>query len=248
MNRRRTQSRGFTLLEMIVAMMMVAIIAGALYASLNTAFRAKRRAEAAIVPIRAAGIALDIVARDLDSVMIPNAETLNTESEVLYLAGPFQGLPQGGDGADASWMSFYTDGSDNTPDIPLSEGVRRVEFTLARDGNTTVLVRRIARNILSGDLNIPAEEEEILCTDVRTFTLKFFDGVDWYDTWDSTTLLDADGNPAIPTMVQIDLVLNVEGVSIPTEEADTYRVTKLIPIACAKPVDAEQTSGTAATN
>jgi general secretion pathway protein J len=242
MRSRRTHSRGFTLLELIVAMMMVAMIAGALYSSLNSAFRAKRRAEAAIVPIRAAGVAMDILIRDLDSLILPNPETLNPESEVLYLAGPFQAIPQGGGGAEATWLSFYTIGTDSTPDLPLAEGIRRVEYAVANDGNETVLVRRIARNVLSGDLTIPAEEEEILSTGVRSFSLRFYDGIEWYDSWDSTTVVDIDGAPAVPMLVQIDLVLIIDGIGQPGEEANTYRLSRIVPISCAKAVDVDQTN------
>ena len=238
MNRPLRQPRGFTLLELIVAMTMITVISAALYSSLNAAVRGRRAAERAVTPIRAASIALNIIERDLASVMLPHPETLVVDSQVYYLAGPFQGQAQ----SDTSWVSFYTIGTENTPDIPLSEGVRRVEYTLANDGTTPVLVRRIARNILSGDFNIPAEEEEILCENVRAFTLRFFDGLDWYDTWESSQMVDINGAPAIPMVVQLELVLNMEGVSQPGEEAGTYRVTKLIPIPCAKAVDLEQTS------
>jgi type II secretion system protein J len=238
MKRTLRQSRGFTLLELIVAMTMIVVISAALYSSLNAAFRGKRAAERAITPIRAASVAMGIFERNLANVMLPHLETLNLESEVFYLAGPFQAQTQ----SDSSWISFYTMGSENTPDIPLSEGVRRVEYTVVSDGNAPALVRRVARNILSGDFNIPAEEEEILCENVRSFTLRYFDGVDWYDAWDSTQMVDINGAPAIPMVVQMELVLNMEGVSQLGEEPGTYRISKLIPLPCAKAVDLEQTS------
>lgn len=239
MNRHPSKSRGFTLLELIVAMMMVSIIAAALYQSLNAAFRAKRRAEATIVPIRAAGIALDIIARDLDSVLRPHPDSATLPNGFIdFLAGSFIALPQGSGNVEAGVMSFFSLGGDGTPDVPLSEGVRKLEIGVSSDVSPPALVRRITRNLLSGDELQPAEEEELLCPDVRSFTLRFFDGIDWYDSWDSTTMFDDDAQltPALPMVVQIELVIHIEGVAAANEESNTYRISKLIPIRIANPV------------
>lgn len=237
----RSQSRGFTLLELLVAMFIVSTIAATLYSGLNTSFRAKRRIEASVVPVRAAGAALEIIARDLDSAVLPHPESANLESEIFYLAGPFMAGTQTGASADAL-MSFFCIGSESLPNVPLTEGVRRVELALVGDGTSTVLVRRIARNLLSGDLTLPAEEEEVLCERVRTFTLRFFDGLEWVESWDSTQLFDIDGAPAIPMLVQMELLLEVPDVAQAGEEAGTYRITKIVPIAIAKAVDVDATT------
>lgn len=222
-------------------MLMVTIIAAALYSSLNAAFRGKRAAERAIGPIRAANVAMGIMELDIQATMIPSPQTLIPETTVLYLAGPFQGLASGGN-SQGAFMSFYTVGTDQTPDVPLTEGVRRIEYALANDAGNPVLMRRIARNVLSGDVNVPPEEEEILLEDVRSFTIRYFDGIQWYDQWDSTAMVDVNGVPAIPMLVQMEVVIHIEGVAQTGEAAGDYRISKMIPLACAKPVDADATA------
>lgn len=245
MTQRVRPSRGFTLIELIMAMMMVVICASMLYASLHIAFKAKRSAEASVTPVRSVGAAMDMISRDFDSVMLPSPQTLNTtDTTVLYLPGTFTGTMVNGGGGGADWVQFYSNGNDGTPDILLSEGVHRIEYALSTEVNPPALVRRIKRNLLdnSDPSTAQAEEEELICRNVRSFTVRFFDGTDWYDEWDSTTLLDANGAPAIPMLLQVDIVINIDGISLPGEEPNTYRITRMIPLPIAKAVDPTQTS------
>src|SRR5882724_11865119 len=69
----RKQSRGFTLIELIVAMGMVAILSVSLYASLRIAFHAKDSAEKAIEPPRTAELAMEFIRNDIENAMTPNA-------------------------------------------------------------------------------------------------------------------------------------------------------------------------------
>ena len=58
MTSRNAKSAAFTLLEMLVATAMVAVLAGSLYASLSIAFKARRSALAVVEPVRKVEIAL----------------------------------------------------------------------------------------------------------------------------------------------------------------------------------------------
>ena len=61
MERRRAQRAAFTLLEMILALAMMSMLAGALYASLRTAFRARDAGLRAIEPARRAELAIELL-------------------------------------------------------------------------------------------------------------------------------------------------------------------------------------------
>ncbi|HVT90925.1 MAG TPA: prepilin-type N-terminal cleavage/methylation domain-containing protein [Tepidisphaeraceae bacterium] len=239
---RPNQSRGFTLIELIVSMMMVALLAGSLYSTLNVAYRAKRSAERAIVPVRAAGIAADVIARDLDSVVRPDIESsnaINNGGTALFVRGAFTGISSGG---TADEIIFSTNGSDGTPDIPLSEGIRQVDITLDTSANPPQLVRQVTRNVLSMTTVDP--DVEVLCKDVKAFSVSYMDGYNqnWYSNWDSTTtaVQNADGSPVIPSFVQFEIVLHVPGVNLPGEDPDTYRITRIVQIPAAEAVDASQ--------
>jgi prepilin-type N-terminal cleavage/methylation domain-containing protein len=65
--------KGFTLLELLVAMSMAAMVAGALYSALRIGFRAEASAEAAAEPVRTAELALGLLRPDFESALPPSA-------------------------------------------------------------------------------------------------------------------------------------------------------------------------------
>src|SRR5689334_334451 len=96
---RRQRRRGFTLLELLVAMTMTAIIAGSLYAALRIGFRAEAAAESAIEPIRTGELSMGLLRPDFESAVAPSG----------VLRGAFTGTDQTGDGGmPADTLEFYT--------------------------------------------------------------------------------------------------------------------------------------------
>lgn len=216
-------------------MMIVVVLAQSLYVSLDVALKAKRSADAAIAPIRAVGSAADLISKDFDSLMLPNPESNNLESTVLYVAGPFTAVAEGSGDNSSTWVQFTTIGSDGIPDILHSEGARRVEIGLRTDISPPALVRRVTRNVLATVEQEP--EEEVLCRNVKSFGLQFYDGIDWYDDWDSTLL-----EGAVPTVVQMEILLEVPNFQMAGEQPNTYRLSRFIPLAVGQPVDLTQTT------
>lgn len=242
---------GFTLLELILAMSMVAMLTVTLYSAMSTAYKAKTAGERAIKPLRAVSIAADMIGRDLESIMMPDPQSvtiLNSLSTVVpnITSGPFYGTKQSSGNGSADWIEFYAVGGDGTgSDLPLSEGIRKVSIGLNTDGEVPNLVRRIVRNpMISSQLSESEPEEEVICPNVRSFTVTYFDGTTWVDEWDSTMLYSSDattsatgtGIPAIPMIIKIEMVLNVDNWQQPGQEPNTYMVTRMIPIPIAKPV------------
>src|SRR5262245_60354212 len=95
----RARQHGFTLLEVILAMLMASLLAVGMYQAMHVAFGARKTALSASDPIRAVAIAADLVRNDLQSVPPPTG----------ILAGPFQGAHQSGpNGSDNDTLTFYT--------------------------------------------------------------------------------------------------------------------------------------------
>ena len=224
MTRLRTQNhRAFTLIELVLSMALAAGLAAALYRSMSTVWRAKKVAQSAVEPARIGSIAMDIICRDLASVPPPPSSDLTT----LTLGGPFQGTHQGGGAGDNDDLLFRTLGRDEPVDVndPLSEGMRAIEFLVRSEGGDSVLVRRVTRNLLTNVQQ--AEQEEILCRNVRAFSVQYFDGTTWQTDWDSSQLGDV-----LPSAVQITI-----DITVPHENAEptVQRITRIVPLACAKP-------------
>jgi type II secretory pathway pseudopilin PulG len=242
MNQYRTRHRrsgGFTLLELILALGMVAMLTLTLYMGLTVTIRAKERAFAAVAPVRTALLAADLVRQDLESVL-PCKQ---------LLAGPFIGTSQN----DADVLDFYCLGSDVgwhaapvaqqglTPlqggDVPWSEGPRHVVLYLNTDTQPPSLVRSVTRNLLAP--TVPPPDEEILCRNVRSFKVRYFDGTDWQDSWDSTTLGDI-----LPQAVEMTFEAVIDDAPKPGQQPVVYKVTRVFPLACATPADSTSGSGT----
>jgi len=192
MNRRLAASRAFTLLEMLVATAMVAILAGSLYSSLSVAFRARRSALAAIEPVRKAELAVGFLGEDIRCAVVPKG----------LLAGPFVGQDAtDARGHDSDSLVFCC--TTGTPEPAEGIGdVKKVELGCepSEDGKTQVLVRLVTTNLLAPRTVEP--RREVLCRAVYSFNLRYFDGSDWRDNWDSTV-----ENNTLPLAIEVTLQL-----------------------------------------
>lgn len=209
----RRQPRGFTLLEMILAMAITCMLALTLYATLRTAFRAQASATGACESLRSAQVALQLVGRDLSSALPPTG----------ILAGPFYGIPLGSGSDPSDTVEFYaiTSGVDDPNDPTRADGLRRIDFTLdtAPDG-TRCLVRRVQRNLTAMEDFLP--DQEVLCRNVANLTCRYFDGTGWLDSWDSTA-----ENDTLPLAVEVTIELSPTG-----RETRGYRLTRTFTLPC----------------
>jgi prepilin-type N-terminal cleavage/methylation domain-containing protein len=209
------RARAFTLLELLVALAMAAIIAGSLYASLRSGFRARAQAEAQVEPVRTAELATALLRADFESARPADGT----------LSGPFVGQDLTGDqGLAADSVSFFTLGNPTDPlaaaaatagapaDMsgvgltPTTGEARQVEIAITSypgpgGAAEPCLVRRVNTNLLA---QVTAEPyEEVLCRGVRSLNVRYYDGLTWQDSWDSTTL-----DNAIPVAVEVTLELD----------------------------------------
>jgi type II secretion system protein J len=226
--RRRSKPRAFSLLELILVLGMVAVISLSLYNAMNVANKAKRSTNDSVEPARTASIAADLIRGDLENILPIKAPPA--------LAYEFIGQHQaGGANGDADTVEFFTLGKDeNAKDQALAEGIRRVVLLLRTDTNPPTLVRQVTRDLISQEQQQP--EEQILCSGVRSFSLRYYDGTDWQETWDSTTLGDA-----LPLAVAFTVDIDLPNTDARDPNAKTQRITKIVPLACAKPLELTDT-------
>ena len=210
--------RAFTLLEMLVALSLMAVLAGALYGSLHIGFRAQRSATAAIDPVRTASLALEMVRKDLGSALPPTG----------ILAGTFfaEDSADESSGANADTLTWYASTG------ALGEGrcdIVRLELAVASLGETgeRALVRRVTSNLLAPKEQEPAEE--VLCRRVAALNLRYFDGSAWLDTWDSTVT-----DNALPMAVEVTLAVN-RGLA-GEKGVEPYVLTRVFAIPCGQTV------------
>jgi type II secretory pathway pseudopilin PulG len=110
--------------------------------------------------------------------------------------------------------------------------ILNVEFLLEADEDTGKyrLLRNVTRNLLSLEEEEDPEETELL-TDIYGLEITYYDGTDWIDSWDSSTLDDA-----LPEAVQIVISFEAEDDEDASSQAP---LELLVPITISK---AEETS------
>ena len=222
---RAGRTRGFTLFELLLSLALAATLAASLYASFNTTIRARRSALAAIEPMRNVSIAADLIGQDFDSA---------TRASGTF-SGMFIGMHQAGASGDADGVQFHTAGTDQPiADRPLTEGIRRVEYVVRNEVTPPVLVRLVTRNLLPSSTEA-VTQEEIICRDVRSFSLRYYDGFSWMESWDSSQY-----DNIIPVAVSMTLDLNDPDNRV-TMSSDLTpsmrRVTRVFPLSCTRKND-----------
>ena len=191
-DRKPTTRKGFTLLEVLVAATMTALLTGGLYAALAATFKAYRNSNEEVGNFRRAELAADFICAELRSAAVPNG----------ILAGTFMGADgAGADARDSDTVSFYRIADATDQDVCQGD-IMQVE--LAREpssqGAGMDLVRTVRRNLLAQvQYDMPGE---VLCRNVAALNFRYFDGVSWLDSWDSTTVENS-----LPLAVEVDLTL-----------------------------------------
>lgn len=241
--RMRTHIRrgGFTLLEVLLASLLMSLLAMSLFGTLRIGIRARDTALASVGPARSLQLAMELTRQDLENAMSPTGllagefigdygtEVNGTSHLVFYSVGRGARVNRAADlGAEAEPDPEW-DGTDPTS----AAGIHRIELLvrLAPElGNQQVLVRRVTRNLLAPV--VPEPEEEILCRGVRSFVVRYLDlqNNGWTDVWDTTQ----DGGP-LPFAVEVTLeldrptgnaALSASGETREAAEGRVYKVTR----------------------
>jgi len=219
----RRHLRGFTLLELLVATAMTAVLAGSLYATLHIAFKARRTADAAVGQMWKAELAVERIRIDLESAVVPKG----------ILAGGFlgeDGTDASGQPRDALILHCTATGATETEG---AGDIRMVELICeaADDSEGMILVRRVSRHLLATGIEEPPGQT--LCRGVRSLDLKYHNGTDWEDSWDSTT-----HSNSLPLAVRVTLELIAEDGQ--NAGLGGYTVSRVFQIACAFVPDSPQ--------
>ena len=206
---------GFTLLELLFAMTLMALVAGTLYSSLYIASKAHNSATEALEAPRTAALALELLAQDFDAALPP----------VGLLAASFVGTDGSGVGNSDSLVFFSCGHAPKEGEV--ASDIRRIQLSVEVLPTETqpVLIRRLTTNLLSSQT--PPVLEQVLCRRVTYFNLRYFDGSLWQDTWDSTT-----NNNMLPMAIEVTLEFKLD--SHPGQADRTYRILRVFHVECGR--------------
>jgi type II secretion system protein J len=211
--------RGFTLMELLLAVAVFAIVLAAMNTVYFSALRLRNQTAAgfdAALPVEQAVARLK---RDLAALRPPGGT----------LAGAFQTT------ALSSASAMESIGVRVSPDLYTSSAlvdewtpfpeVQKVAYFLANPTNQTVgrdLVRAVSRNLL------PVTQEEIetqfVLEGVENVVFQYFDGSVWQDVWDSTTTSN------LPFAIRVQIVMAQDPNVSRGQPANRAPVELVVPI------------------
>jgi prepilin-type N-terminal cleavage/methylation domain-containing protein len=206
----RVNQQGFTLIEILIAILILVIVLSMIYASYTTTFRIIKdagdkndtyaMARSAMVRIISDLGAISAYKGSFEFISHPYDELGETE---------FMGLSFGA----TSHVAF------NNQDVP--SGLAMIDYSIERDGEEYLLLRS---DVLMAASNLDTPEEGfVICERLHSLKFKFYDDTGrGYDTWDSKSEVAGQKGMA-PSMVSIYL-----SISNPSDkELPFYFMTKV---------------------
>jgi len=208
----RRGPRGFTLLELILALSLSVILAASLFASLHIALKAKESGSVMVRPAAQMETAMEMIRADLEAAQPPNG----------ILEGEFEGTQNGGGDAESDQLTFFNNGLVAGPHQDGVGEIKQVCLLLEQQGSDQVLVRQVLpiNPALTQQTSNP--DEEIICRNVQSFALQYFDGEEWQTSWDSSQY----GN-ALPAAVAVLLIVHDS-----ENPAKLYRARRVVALSC----------------
>lgn len=206
--------RGFSLLEMMLALALMGALIGSLTASLTIAYKSRARVDNALGVLVRMQTSLDEIQLELESALPPGEVFAGSMICDVDDNSPVNNTP---------YLQWYTNYPVELPVGTLVQGdIRKVELALTtREGYTyPILVKRTTTNLLSTEVLEPTEQ--VLCRDVQSLAMSFYDGIDWYDTWDGSTTEEP-----LPLLIEITIKLQSDTPDDQQSQDDAPQMTRL---------------------
>ncbi len=217
---RTTQKNGraFTLIEVLLAVGIFAIVLFAINTVFFSALKLERATTRAVDERLPLNQALAILRRDLQGAVPPM-----TNSTLLTRDFKSGGRSSFGSAAGGS-LEFYTTTGVISDDAAWSD-LQKVRYELVASSDRAnakgqELVRIITRNILATATE--QQDEQLLVSGVESVEFLCYNGNDWRSTWDTTA-----GDTGLPLAVKVRVQLATEN---PTVKLSREPLELLVPI------------------
>jgi general secretion pathway protein J len=224
--------RGLTLVELLVAMAIMALLSVLIYSSIDGMRRSRQGVQRITDRYREGRIAMTRMAREIQGAYLSEHLPISPSLQVVRTA--FIGDP----GTPADRIDFNSFAYQRL-DRDSKEGDQmEVSYFGSRDParrDVMDLVRRVSPRL--DDRPEQGGRVEVLATDIDLFDLKYLDPLTgmWRDEWDSTSAVREAGR--LPLQVQITLVLK-EGMRAGAGRSrNTIRLSTKVPLQVRDPLN-----------
>jgi type II secretion system protein J len=192
--------KAFTLIEMLLAVAICAIVLLAINGVFATAVRLRERTSEAVEDAMPINHALDVLYKDLKGTVGPGGFYAGDFKCGVQAVGATMGLS--GEAGSAG-LDFYTSTgiiSDKAPWSDLQEVLYELKAPTDRNQTGRDLVRCINRNLFPTTTQTP--EVQRLMGNVQTLEFECYDGAQWHPTWDTSV---SETNLPVAVRVRIQL-------------------------------------------
>lgn len=197
---------GFTLLEVLIAVVLLGILSAALYGSYFSVIRARDRASSGMESRRELGTTLDLIRREVSSALYNNTDT---RLHFVVEDRDNFGVP-----SSTLELTTLTRSSGQTRS---ESGVVVVSYKMVQKNNKRILVRQ-ERDLFSEETATPEYPQ---MEHIRSFLVECYDGSKWVKSWDTGM------NFRLPGSVRVTVEIEEEGKPAQFTMLSTPRVSGL---------------------
>ncbi len=179
----------FTLIEMLLALAVSAIVLAGIGGVFYSALRLRERTAALVDESAPLYQAFTVMRRDLENAIGPNG----------VLQGEFKSGTLNNGTSQGYGLQFCTTTGDLKQDAPWAD-IQQVTYELRDSSDRTTLgakelIRSVTRDLLT---TTPDSDDQFLMGNIRSVEFACYDGSDWRDSWDSTS-----GDTNLPVAVRV---------------------------------------------
>ena len=197
---RNHSDRGFTLLEVLVAVALLSVILAAIYSTFILSHRAVEGMDESLLKNQEARKALDILKRELDAAVYRQSDSLTLlkiQDRDIY-------------GKPATLLTFTTFS-------PLRPGLSRISYYVEEKDKKLYLFKKV-----SSPFNTEETEGVDIIEGLESFTVEAQYNNTWVKTWDT------DINQTVPDEIRISISFMAKGRNVTFFDVSEPKIDKLI--------------------
>ena len=195
------RARAFTLIELLMALTVCAILLAAIYGVFSRAIHLRNNATQRTREVRVRAHAAGMIRNDLRNALVSGGT----------LAATLQGSAESHGTGFPGYLKFTATTAKDAGD-DIGGDVQEIEYYIARDSQAAeqkagVLVRTIKRDLLNTTQQTPPEERVL--AGVEAMDVSFYSGSEWKTSWEVTT-----DSKTLPEAVRVSIqpVANAGGI------------------------------------
>ncbi|MDD2580391.1 MAG: GspJ family type II secretion system protein [Desulfuromonadaceae bacterium] len=200
------RNSGFTLLEVLIAVILLGILSTALYGSYFSVMRARDRASSGMESRRELGATLDLIRREVSSAQFNPTDKLHPLKFVVEDRDNF--------GTQSSTLELTTLAPPAVQNFSES-GIVVVTYRIAEKDKKLTLTRQ-ERDLFSEDSASRAYPQ---MEQISSFLVECYDGSKWVKSWDTAI------NNKLPASVRVTIQVEEEGKTSEFTMLSTPRVS-----------------------